>query len=91
MEYFILGDENEGYNGYFECLFREDDKEYALEFNLDNWKSNLSNGRYGGSFVEFYEPRNKKIKFNRSYETTKEECREMYEQLCLNGWTVKKE
>jgi hypothetical protein len=68
------------------CYFIDDDKEYKLSYNLENWKNVATNGLFGGDFYESYAPRRAKLTFDHEYELEREEARELYETLYINGW-----
>ena len=87
MFFKIIGDKHKNYDGILTAIFTHDDgKSYTLQFNIDNWIDNITNGHIGGEYIQIVQPEPLQLQFDKDYKFTIETARKIYEILFTNGW-----
>ena len=82
----ILSDKN--YDGMLKAQFINNNDNYELRFNLDDWHSTSTNGLVGGDFIKFLDlDQPLTMIFDQEYEVTIEDARKIYKTLFEHGWS----
>ena len=86
MKILIKGDADQGFNGIFKAVFKNENESFSLSFDLDNWVNEASNGIISRNKITIIKPELMVLDFDQEYEFKTEVARKIFVYLKYNGW-----
>jgi hypothetical protein len=86
MQFIILGDSASNFDGKFTAVFRDGEEQHELRYDLEDWVSIHESGRFGKAFFQIFTPKQYDFEFDKIYEYSLEEARDIYKGLYYKGW-----
>jgi hypothetical protein len=74
-------------SGKYVCTFTDDDQEYVLRYDLENWVNIKESGLFGGNYIQILLPEQMNLVLDHEYEIETKIARKVYDTLAKHGWT----